>query len=223
MKKLLTLTLLTTTITFSNSLAVTAKLSKKGAKVAKIFCDKSKLPQPDGTIEELMQKIEKSNACKKLNKNNLKALAIYLSNGELKDNSDAIKVPTKAKCPVCGMFVSKYPKWAAIMAVDGKHYYFDGVKDMLKFYFFDGDFKYDRSKISKFKVTSFYTLEAIDAKKAYYVIGSDVLGPMGNELIPFKTLQEAKNFMSEHKGEEILKFNQITPKIVMALDGIELK
>ena len=222
MKTLLTLTILTT-LTFGNSLAVTAKLSKKGAKVAKVFCDKSKLPKADGTIEELMQKIEKSHACKKLNKNNLKALAIYLSNGELKNSGNAIKVPNKAKCPVCGMFVSKYPKWAAIMVVDGKAHYFDGVKDMLKFYFFDGDFKYDRSKISKFKVTSFYTLEAIDARRAYYVIGSDVLGPMGNELIPFKTLQEAKNFMNEHKGEEILKFNQITPKIVMALDGIELK
>ncbi len=46
---------------------------------------------------------------------------------------------------------------------------------------------------------------------------------MGNELIPFKTLQEAKNFAKEHKGKRILRFNDITPKMVMALDGIELK
>jgi len=222
MKTLLTITILTTTI-FSNSLAVTAKLSKKGAKVAKVFCNKLKLPKADGTIEEIMQKIENSNACKKISKSNLKALAIYISNGLLNSSNSAIKTPNKAKCPVCGMFVSKYPKWAAFMEESGNKHYFDGVKDMLKFYFFDGDFKYDRSKISKFKVTSFYTLEAINAKSAYYVIGSDVLGPMGNELIPFKTIDEAKNFATEHKGEKIVQFKDITPKMVMALDGIELK
>ena len=43
-------------------------------------------------------------------------------------------IRSKAKCPVCGMFVNKYPKWTAVIETsDGTNYYFDGVKDMMKF------------------------------------------------------------------------------------------
>jgi nitrous oxide reductase accessory protein NosL len=137
------------------------------------------------------------------------------------DIKGQIKVPKKAKCPVCGMFVSKYPKWAALIDINGKEYYFDGVKDMMKFFIFDVDFPYDRNKIIKIEVTDFYTLQALDAKQAFYVIGSDVYGPMGNELIPFQTKKAAQNFMSDHRGEKIIRFDQISPKLVMGLDGIE--
>jgi nitrous oxide reductase accessory protein NosL len=44
---------------------------------------------------------------------------------------------------------------------------------------------------------------------------------MGNELIPFKTKEAAENFMRDHQGEAIVRFDQITPRMVMALDGIE--
>ena len=92
---------------------------------------------------------------------------------------------------------------------------------MMKFYIFDVDFPYDRSMIEKMEVTDFYTLKAIEAKKAFYVIGSDVYGPMGNELIPFLTKDAALNFMSDHRGDKIIPFDDITPKLVMGLDGLE--
>jgi nitrous oxide reductase accessory protein NosL len=44
---------------------------------------------------------------------------------------------------------------------------------------------------------------------------------MGNELIPFKTEQEAKDFIKDHGGDRIVRFDEITPKMVMALDGID--
>ncbi len=92
---------------------------------------------------------------------------------------------------------------------------------MMKFYIFDVDFPYDRTQISNIEVTDFYTLKAIDAKKAFYVVGSDVFGPMGNELIPFLTKDAAQNFLSDHGGDQIIIFNEITPKLVMGLDGLE--
>ena len=40
------------------------------------------------------------------------------------------------KCPVCGMFVAKYPDFVArISFKDGSYAFFDGVKDMMKYYF----------------------------------------------------------------------------------------
>ena len=70
-------------------------------------------------------------------------------------------------------------------------------------------------------VSDYYTLEAIPAKEAFYVLDSDVFGPMGRELIPFKSEKSARTFMVEHHGKAMVKFNEITDKMVMALDGIE--
>ena len=203
------------------SLAKIVKLSNKGEKIVKTLCDDDKLPSAEGTIEQLAEEINNSQACPPLSKSKLEAVAYYVSNGSMKLTGKHIAVPAKAKCPVCGMFVAKYPKWVGLIVVGGKKHYFDGAKDMMKFYIFDGDFPYDRSKISMIEVTDFYTLEGIPAKEAFYVIGSDVYGPMGNELIPFKTRKAAKNFLSDHGGSEIVLFEKITPKMVMALDGVE--
>ncbi len=199
----------------------------KGRKVATALCDIKKLPkaQVNDSLESISKAIKASGACVGLNSSRVKALSYFLKfkNNSKREStlSKKIAVPNGAKCPVCGMFVSKYPKWASEMIIGDKIYYFDGVKDMMKFYIFDGDFHYERNKIKKILVTDYYTLEAIPAKMAYYVIGSKVYGPMGNELIPFKSEKEAKNFIKDHEGDKILHFNQITPKIVMGLDGIE--
>jgi nitrous oxide reductase accessory protein NosL len=59
-------------------------------------------------------------------------------------------------------------------------------------------------------VTDFYNLQAVDARKALYVIGSDVLGPMGHEFVPLVTKDDAADFLKEHKGRRILTFEQVT-------------
>ena len=202
-----------------------AKLVQKGEKVALKLCDENKLSKiKSKKLHEILQQIDEIKPCITLNTRNKEALAYFLMAGHsenIKEIKGQMKVPQKAKCPVCGMFVAKYPKWAALIEVEGKKHYFDGVKDMMKFYIFDVDFPYNRSKISLIEVTDFYTLQSIDAKQAFYVIGSDVYGPMGNELIPFLTQKAAQNFMRDHRGEKVIRFEEITPKLVMGLDGLE--
>jgi nitrous oxide reductase accessory protein NosL len=196
------------------------KLAQKGERIAGVMCDIKKLPSSQGTIEEIKQKIVASKACKSLNKRKLEAVAYFVSNGSIPQTQKHLHVPHEAKCPVCGMYVSKYPKWAASMQIHGKTYYFDGVKDMMKYYIFDGDFPYDRQAITSLLVTDYYTLEAIDAKQAFYVLDPDVFGPMGHELVPFKSQKSAEAFSREHHGRKIVRFDEITDTMVMALDGI---
>ncbi len=44
------------------------------------------------------------------------------------------KPGAKDLCPVCGMLVSKYPNWIAIVTYkDGHAHFFDGAKDMFKY------------------------------------------------------------------------------------------
>ena len=125
------------------------------------------------------------------------------------------------KCPVCGMFVAKYPDFLAeIVFQDGSHAFFDGVKDMMKYYF---DLpKYGPAKkqgdIAAIFVNDYYSLTPTDGLTAYYIEGSNVYGPMGKELIPFKAEAEAKDFMKDHAGKFLYRFNDITPKVLKPLD-----
>ncbi|NPA59362.1 MAG: hypothetical protein GXO30_02685, partial [Epsilonproteobacteria bacterium] len=167
-------------------------------------------------INELKADIKFNKLCKPLKEKQLQALALYLWEvkryGDLGEIEGVIEVTKDEKCPICGMFVYKYPKWAAQIFYGDSHLSFDGVKDMMKYYF------EHKKGISKILVTDYYSQKAIDAQDAYFVIGSDVYGPMGDELIPFKKLSDAKVFMLDHKAKEILFFKDITPDAVYKLD-----
>lgn len=193
-----------------------------GEKIYKSACGEISLSKYK-KISELKADIANKKLCGDLEEKQLQALSLYL--WEVKrfegNISEQIVVDKKEKCPVCGMFVYKYPNWAAeIVLEDGLSYYFDGVKDMMKFYFEPEKFISDTKgkKISKIKVTDYYTLKTIDGNKAYYVIGSSVYGPMGKELIPFVTENDAKHFMADYGGTKILKFEEITKQLVYELD-----
>ena len=128
---------------------------------------------------------------------------------------------TKDKCPVCGMFVYKYPDWVAYVEMnDGHMFYFDGAKDMFRFFFDMDEFGQGRdvSEIKAMHVTDYYDLVPVAADKAYYVIGSDVYGPMGRELVPFASFEGAREFMLDHKGKGVLEFKDIDNDIVRGLD-----
>lgn len=124
-----------------------------------------------------------------------------------------VEVKSRDKCPVCGMFVAKYPKWIAqVIFKDGTYAVFDGAKDMFKYYF--NMSKYNPSKgvsdISAIYVTEYYSTNMMEAEKLFFVQGSDVHGPMGRELIPIATEKMAEEFLKDHHGKKILRFNEVT-------------
>jgi copper chaperone NosL len=125
------------------------------------------------------------------------------------------------KCPVCGMFVAKYPDFAAqIQFRGGTVAFFDGPKDLFTYY--HGLSRYNPRKkqadAAAVFVTSYYTLTPIDGLTAWYVAGSDVYGPMGRELIPFAKESEAREFSRDHKGKALLRFRAITPAVIAGLN-----
>ncbi|HEX9181441.1 MAG TPA: nitrous oxide reductase accessory protein NosL [Burkholderiales bacterium] len=64
----------------------------------------------------------------------------------------------------------------------------------------------------------YYGLTRVDARKAYYVTGSDVLGPMGHELVPVANRADAEEFLRDHKGRRILGFDEVTAALIAELD-----
>lgn len=151
----------------------------------------------------------------------LKAAKDELTGSIPVSNKTPIKPTEKDKCPVCGMFVAQYPDFLAVIQFkDGSYTFFDGIKDMFRFYFNPEKYKPEKtlSDIDSIFVTAYYDLTQIDGRKAYYVSGSDILGPMGKELIPLKTEAEAKTFLKDHKGKEILKFDAVTEEMIKKLE-----
>ena len=141
--------------------------------------------------------------------------SLGLANTEATDT-----VPDNARCSVCGMFVAKYPNWLAQIHHDSpdETKFFDGVKDMMVFYF--NPQKYggpSRETIKSIFVKDYYSLKWLEAKEAFYVVGSDVYGPMGHELIPFESKEAAESFSKDHHGKNILTFAEITSDLIESL------
>lgn len=143
-------------------------------------------------------------------------LLMFLGSSNAAVSVQVPEVKEKARCPVCGMFVKKYPSWITQLILgDGKIQVFDGVKDMMAYYFAPELYgnTSDITVVSVF-VKDYYQQEWIDGKTAFYVRGSDVYGPMGHELIPFDNRVAAENFMKDHKGDEVLGFSEITHDLI---------
>ena len=96
-----------------------------------------------------------------------------------------------------------FPDWnARIKFKDATFTVFDGAKDMFKYYLDIRKYNPSKSKddVTAILVKDYYSTTDIDALRAYFVIWSDVYGPMGHEPIPFEKEADAKEFLAEHNG-----------------------
>jgi len=149
------------------------------------------------------------------------AMAIFFASAAFAAAPKPIKPAAKDKCPVCGMFVAKYPDFVAqIQFRDGTTAFFDGVKDMFKYYRNLSRYAPGRkpADISAVYVTDYYSLGYLDGFQAYYVSGSDVYGPMGKELVPFGKKADAQEFLKDHKGKALLSFKEINDAVMKSLE-----
>lgn len=128
-------------------------------------------------------------------------------------------IAADARCPVCGMFVAKYPQWVTKVTLsDGRSEVFDGVKDMMAYIFSPGSYGAAAGvAVGEVRVKEYYSQKWIDGRLAVYVVGSDVYGPMGHELIPFVDRSRAESFLKDHRGKEILRYEEITEQLIDSL------
>jgi nitrous oxide reductase accessory protein NosL len=118
------------------------------------------------------------------------------------------------------MFVSPYPEWVAqVVLADGTVVFFDGSKDLFVYLADRGRYLPDTRTVAIEAVfaTSYYDTEFVPAREAYFVVGSDVLGPMGHDLVPHATREEAEEFMKDHGGTRIVGFDDVTPALLRSM------
>jgi nitrous oxide reductase accessory protein NosL len=121
----------------------------------------------------------------------------------------------KDRCPVCGMSVEKYKNWiATVVFEDGEQVFFDGPKDLFRFLQDLEKYGHDADAISEVRVTDYYTTTPMKARDAFFVVGSDVMGPMGHEAVALRSESEAETFVRDHGGDKILRFDEVTEEEV---------
>ncbi len=118
------------------------------------------------------------------------------------------------RCSVCGMFVYKYQSWiATVVFNDGTHAFFDGPKDMFRYMNAVEKFNPGMSAVdvAQVYVTDYYTTKVVKADEVFFILGSDVMGPMGEEFVVVSNEEDARSFMKDHGGDTMLRFDQVTP------------
>ena len=115
-------------------------------------------------------------------------------------------------CPVCGAAVAKHQGWIAQLVYDdGIALFFDGAKDLFRFLLSPRRTSSDPGlvPVAGMFVSSHATGEYIDARNAFFVVGSDVRGPAGEELVAHGSVAEARKFAKQHSGTRVVGFEQV--------------
>ncbi len=121
------------------------------------------------------------------------------------------------RCPVCGMFVSKYPKWAAgFIFQSGARFFHCCPKCLL--HNLHNVPKYQpgetRENIRQIWVTEYYTTRQTDAREIFFVVGTSLIGPMGLDLIPVRGNAAAENLKKDYQGELIVTLDEVTAEML---------
>ncbi len=127
-------------------------------------------------------------------------------------------------CVVRHFNVYKDPSWVSkIELQNGKKIFFSSPKSMFEFYFQPGKwFDIGVKSEDDFKdilVTDFKTLKPVKAKGAFYVYGSHVVGPAGDDLIPFDSYAAAEEFSKKNNGKRIMSFKEISDALIRLING----
>ena len=135
-----------------------------------------------------------------------------------------IEYDKNTTCLVRHLKLYKHPKWVAKIEVgNGKVVYFCSPKSMFEFYFQPGKwYEIGVKKEEDFKkiiVTDFNTLKPINAKKAYFVYGSKVISPAGDDLVAFSSKKDAKEFVREYGGTRIFSFDEVKYGLIKWLNN----
>ncbi|ATE58585.1 nitrous oxide reductase accessory protein NosL [Thauera sinica] len=133
---------------------------------------------------------------------------------------DARPIPADARCAVCGMYPSRFPRWAAQLILDdGGALFFDSPVDLFLFLAEPERFgaARDAARAAALYVSDHAGRGWVDARQAVFVTGSAARGPMrGPDLPAFADEAGAAAFVAEHGGRTV-RFDGIDPPLLASL------
>ncbi len=119
--------------------------------------------------------------------------------------------------PVYMIPLDKLPRFTTKMVLkNGKTIRFASVKAMLNFYYHPEKYPVfkvrSRKAVKGMYVQDYLSGEWIPLQKAWYVFGSRLMGPHGDDLIPLSSRIRAELFVKRYGGTKIMSFKEVGQK-----------
>lgn len=131
------------------------------------------------------------------------------------------EIPAEARCPVCGMFPARQPRWAVqVIHTDGEVHYLDSPLDLFHFLADVPRFAPGRTRegVAAIYVRDYADGRWLQAEAAVYLLGSKLAGPMRNGNLPaFGTVQAA---LAQGQGGAVWRFGQLAAGLPAALQRL---
>ena len=132
-----------------------------------------------------------------------------------------MQVSRKDNCSICGMPVHKHLKFATgIELVDGTAFYFCGTQCLVRAWLQpDIYLGTPKESVKRSIVTSYFSGNHIQGKDAFFIMGSDVMGPMGPSLIALSNEKERDSFIGRHGGTAVYGITAVSKTILEQASG----
>ena len=128
------------------------------------------------------------------------------------------------RCLVRNLKVYKYPRWVGKIELNnGKTVFFSSPKSLIEFYhrpgkWFDVGVKSEKD-FKDIVVTDYLTIQPINAKNAYYIYGSRVTSPSGDDLVAIGNKDDADIFYKKYNGKRMFRFDEIPDALIRLING----
>jgi copper chaperone NosL len=128
------------------------------------------------------------------------------------------------RCPVCAMFPARHPETAAAMTLNnGQTFYFCGNGCLLRSWLRPEVYLgRTRKQIDRIVVRDYFTGQPVDGRKATWVAGSDVVGPMGPAIIALGDADQLATFKGRHGGKTVFSFEAVDDDLWQRISSRDL-
>ncbi|MBX3204603.1 MAG: nitrous oxide reductase accessory protein NosL [Labilithrix sp.] len=118
----------------------------------------------------------------------------------------------EARCKHCGMKIDPASAWRVeLVAADGSATSFDTPRCALT------SWRSGKSQATALRAQEYYERRWRDAAELRFVLGGDVVGPMGPDLVPVDPSRATK-FIQDHGADRALRLDEITTDVLARIE-----
>jgi copper chaperone NosL len=120
------------------------------------------------------------------------------------------------ECPLCGMYPARYPEFQCqIIFKDLSYEAFDSPLGLLIYYLFQKEYDPKNREIENVFFKDYIKNEWISADDTLFVVGTEIMGPMGIDFLPVGNKNDAKQLNTLEKGSVIVSFADINQAFLL--------
>jgi copper chaperone NosL len=119
--------------------------------------------------------------------------------------------PAEQRCKHCGMKIDPASAWRTeLVAADGSTTSFDTPRCALT------SWRSGKLQASSLRVQDYYDRRWRSGDELRFVLGGDVIGPMGPDLVPVDPARATK-FIQDHAADRALRLDEITMDVLTSV------